>query len=165
MAAAIPLHYDQEQQYVSQFFVCVNIYDMYNAHPKYSFEYKVEDPHTHDMKSQWEKRDGDKVVGRYTIAEPDGTLRIVDYTADKHNGFNAVVRREGHAHHPELYKHYEGYGQEQGLGLGQQQFGGQINEIGGAEFEGAGFRGNFGYGGQIGGAYGAQESIRGQIGY
>lgn len=32
--------------------------------------------------------------------EPDGTLRVVDYTADPHNGFNAVVTRSGPAAHP-----------------------------------------------------------------
>lgn len=44
------------------------------------------------MKSQWETRNGDEVKGEYTILEPDGTRRIVSYTADKHNGFNAVVK-------------------------------------------------------------------------
>ncbi|KOB71776.1 putative cuticle protein [Operophtera brumata] len=32
-------------------------------------------------------------VGQYTLVEPDGSIRTVDYTADKHNGFNAVVHR------------------------------------------------------------------------
>lgn len=32
--------------------------------------------------------------------EPDGTIRTVHYTADDHNGFNAVVSRAGHAVHP-----------------------------------------------------------------
>lgn len=40
--------------------------------------------------------------GEYSLAEPDGTIRIVKYTADKHNGFNAVVSRIGHAVHPQL---------------------------------------------------------------
>ncbi|KAL0266857.1 UNVERIFIED_CONTAM: hypothetical protein PYX00_009293 [Menopon gallinae] len=91
----------------------------YHAPAKYNYEYKVHDPHTHDMKSQWEKRIGDKVVGQYKLVEPDGTIRIVDYTADKHNGFNAVVRREGHAKHPQFYHHHgESFygGGEEGLG-------------------------------------------------
>jgi ribosomal protein L37E len=25
--------------------------------------------------------------------EPDGTVRIVEYTSDKHNGFNAIVKK------------------------------------------------------------------------
>ncbi|RVE52458.1 hypothetical protein evm_002852 [Chilo suppressalis] len=80
----------------------------YYAYPKYAFDYSVNDPHTGDHKTQWESRDGDVVKGAYSLAEPDGTTRIVEYTADKHNGFNAVVKRIGHAHHPQVYnKHYD----------------------------------------------------------
>ncbi|XP_039293895.1 cuticle protein 19 [Nilaparvata lugens] len=61
----------------------------------YSFEYKVHDPHTHDIKSQHETSDGHGVKGYYSLVEPDGTLREVHYTADKHKGFNAVVHRSG----------------------------------------------------------------------
>ncbi|XP_047986118.1 histidine-rich glycoprotein-like [Leguminivora glycinivorella] len=71
----------------------------YYAHPKYEFEYKVEDPHTGDKKAQHEARDGDVVKGYYSLHEPDGTVRIVHYSADKHSGFNAEVKREGHAKH------------------------------------------------------------------
>ncbi|GJQ85129.1 hypothetical protein Trydic_g9074 [Trypoxylus dichotomus] len=67
------------------------VYDYY-AHPKYHYDYAVHDLHTHDIKSQWETRDGDRVKGEYTVTEPDGTKRIVSYTADNHNGFNAVVK-------------------------------------------------------------------------
>lgn len=35
------------------------------------------------------------VSGRYALREPDGRLRIVTYTADAVNGFNAVVRNQG----------------------------------------------------------------------
>ncbi|XP_019875912.1 cuticle protein 8 [Aethina tumida] len=72
----------------------------YYAYPKYEFNYGVADAHTGDHKSQHEVRDGDVVKGSYTVAEPDGTLRTVHYTADDHNGFNAVVERTGHAVHP-----------------------------------------------------------------
>ncbi|XP_063621676.1 knob-associated histidine-rich protein-like [Cydia splendana] len=58
----------------------------YYAHPKYEFEYKVEDPHTGDKKSQHESRDGDVVKGYYSLHEADGTVRIVHYSADKHSG-------------------------------------------------------------------------------
>ncbi|XP_026751408.1 cuticle protein 19-like [Galleria mellonella] len=81
----------------------------YYSHPKYAFDYSVKDPHTGDFKSQWETRDGDVVKGSYSVAEPDGTTRIVEYTADKHNGFNAVVKRIGHAHHPQIYNNYNSY--------------------------------------------------------
>ncbi|KAJ8959516.1 hypothetical protein NQ314_006252 [Rhamnusium bicolor] len=60
-------------------------------HPKYEFAYGVEDHHTGDIHSQKEFRDGDKVLGEYSLHEADGTVRIVKYTADKHSGFNAVV--------------------------------------------------------------------------
>jgi hypothetical protein len=62
-------------------------------HPKYAFDYSVQDPHTGDAKSQWETRNGGTVRGRYTLVEPDGTLRTVDYTADDKNGFQAVVKK------------------------------------------------------------------------
>lgn len=58
------------------------------------------DAHTGDQKSQFEHRDGDVVKGQYSLVEPDGTIRTVDYTSDDHNGFNAVVTRSGHAAHP-----------------------------------------------------------------
>lgn len=60
----------------------------------------MNDPHTGDVKSQEEVRDGDVVKGSYSLNEPDGTIRVVDYTADPHNGFNAVVKKIGHAVHP-----------------------------------------------------------------
>ncbi|XP_026751030.2 cuticle protein 8-like [Galleria mellonella] len=79
----------------------------YYAIPKYAYEYKIEDPHTGDNKYQHETRDGDVVKGVYSLHEADGTIRIVEYTADKHNGFNAVVKRQGHAQHiiPEHHHH------------------------------------------------------------
>ncbi|EDS38713.1 adult cuticle protein [Culex quinquefasciatus] len=41
--------------------------------------------------------------GGYMLKEADGTTRVVEYTADDHNGFNAVVKKIGHAHHPETH--------------------------------------------------------------
>ncbi|CAH2095322.1 unnamed protein product [Euphydryas editha] len=49
---------------------------------------------TCDSKSQHETRSGDVVQGSYSLVDPDGTRRIVEYTADPHNGFNAVVHKE-----------------------------------------------------------------------
>ncbi|XP_069668719.1 uncharacterized protein [Periplaneta americana] len=72
----------------------------YYAHPRYQFNYGVKDQHTGDLKSQWEHRDGDKVKGSYSVLEPDGSVRTVDYTADDHNGFNAVVKKSGPSRHP-----------------------------------------------------------------
>ncbi|CAH2075421.1 unnamed protein product, partial [Iphiclides podalirius] len=58
----------------------------YYTHPKYEFEYKVEDHHTGDMKSQHEHRDGDAVKGSYSLHQPDGSVRRVEYYADDHRG-------------------------------------------------------------------------------
>ncbi|KAG7309215.1 hypothetical protein JYU34_005142 [Plutella xylostella] len=66
----------------------------YDAHPQYSFAYDVQDGLTGDSKSQHESRDGDVVRGSYSVVDPDGTKRTVEYTADDHNGFNAVVHKE-----------------------------------------------------------------------
>ncbi|CAI6342860.1 unnamed protein product [Macrosiphum euphorbiae] len=59
----------------------------YYSEPNYHFNYGVKDLHTGDLKSQWEKREGDVVKGSYSLMEPDGSIRTVDYTADSHNGF------------------------------------------------------------------------------
>ncbi|KAJ6632699.1 Cuticle protein 19 [Pseudolycoriella hygida] len=81
----------------------------YYEHPKYKFDYGVKDPHTGDHKKQWETRDGDVVKGGYTLEEPDGTTRVVEYKSDKHNGFNAIVKKIGHAHHPQIYAKHHGH--------------------------------------------------------
>ncbi|EAA15050.4 AGAP008960-PA [Anopheles gambiae str. PEST] len=69
----------------------------YDAHPQYSFSYDVQDSLTGDNKQQHETRDGDVVQGQYSLVEPDGTRRTVDYTADPVNGFNAVVSKSADA--------------------------------------------------------------------
>lgn len=66
----------------------------YDPHPQYQYAYNIEDALTGDSKSQQETRDGDVVTGSYSVNDPDGTRRTVDYTADPVNGFNAVVRKE-----------------------------------------------------------------------
>ncbi|CAH2095318.1 unnamed protein product [Euphydryas editha] len=62
--------------------------------PQYRFGYNVADALTGDYKSQQEQRNGDLVQGSYSLVDPDGTRRTVDYSADSVNGFNAVVRKE-----------------------------------------------------------------------
>ncbi|VVC39614.1 Insect cuticle protein,Chitin-binding type R&R consensus [Cinara cedri] len=86
----------------------------YYSPPKYSFNYGVKDYHTGDVKDQWEERDGDVVKGEYSLVEPDGTTRKVTYTADDHNGFNAVVHKSGTAHHPTVVAHAPVYNQHHG---------------------------------------------------
>ncbi|XP_047526767.1 cuticle protein 8-like isoform X3 [Vanessa atalanta] len=61
------------------------------AYPKYEYNYSVADGHTGDNKQQQESRDGDVVKGSYSFHEADGSIRTVEYTADDHSGFNAVV--------------------------------------------------------------------------
>uniref|UniRef100_A0A1I8MX87 Cuticle protein n=1 Tax=Musca domestica TaxID=7370 RepID=A0A1I8MX87_MUSDO len=79
----------------------------YYAPPKYAFKYGVNDYHTGDVKSQHETREGDSVKGQYSLVEPDGSIRTVDYTADKHNGFNAVVHKTAPIHHhEEAHEHH-----------------------------------------------------------
>lgn len=65
-----------------------------SGHDYTSFSYGVSDPHTGDVKSQHETRVGDSVVGQYSLLDSDGTKRTVDYAADAHSGFNAVVRKD-----------------------------------------------------------------------
>ncbi|EDW35309.1 GL20893 [Drosophila persimilis] len=78
-------------------------------HPKYQFDYGVKDTKTGDIKQQWETRDGDKVKGGYTMKEADGRTRVVEYTADAHNGFQATVKHLGHADHFEHKQQDHGY--------------------------------------------------------
>lgn len=91
---------------------------IYQAYPKYEFNYGVGDAHTGDHKSQKEERDGDVVKGSYSVVEPDGTIRTVHYTADDHNGFNAIVTRSGHAIHPQQIKAAEPIIEDAGYGHG-----------------------------------------------
>lgn len=44
------------------------------------------------------------LTGSYSLVEPGGAIRIVDYWADSKSGFNAIVRREGPKVHPATLK-------------------------------------------------------------
>jgi len=63
--------------------------------PQYQYGYHVSDALTGDQKSHTESRDGDVVKGQYSLVEPDGSVRVVSYTADDVHGFNAIVERQG----------------------------------------------------------------------
>lgn len=63
--------------------------------PSYKFSYGVKDLHTGDIKDAWEHRHGDHVEGEYSLAEADGTHRVVKYKANSKEGFNAVVKTIG----------------------------------------------------------------------
>ncbi|CAH2049184.1 unnamed protein product, partial [Iphiclides podalirius] len=67
------------------------------APANYDFSYSVHDTQSGDIKQQREQRAGDSLQGSYSLVQPDGVHRIVDYTADEVHGFNAVVRYEGQA--------------------------------------------------------------------
>lgn len=71
----------------------------YDPNPEYSYSYGVNDPHTGDSKHAEETLKNGVVHGSYSLAEPDGTIRKVSYTADKVNGFNAVVEKHGTPKH------------------------------------------------------------------
>jgi len=62
---------------------------------KYDFGYSVSDLESGDSKTRQESRDGDVVTGSYTVADPDGRIRTVTYTADSLHGFQAKVTYDG----------------------------------------------------------------------
>ncbi|XP_047002799.1 cuticle protein 7-like [Schistocerca americana] len=72
----------------------------YDPNPQYSFSYSVSDALTGDAKQQQESRSGDAVQGSYSVVEPDGAVRTVQYSAAPGAGFNAVVSRTGGAPPP-----------------------------------------------------------------
>lgn len=65
-----------------------------DAYPQYQYAYNVQDALTGDSKTQEETRDGDIVKGSYSLIEPDGSRRTVNYYSDPINGFNAVVQKD-----------------------------------------------------------------------
>lgn len=76
--------------------------------PNYSFAYDVNDPHTGDIKSQHESRRGDIVIGQYSLVQPDGVKRTVDYTANDNTGFLATVNNQvRNAHQEQSSRRYK----------------------------------------------------------
>ncbi|CAB3244746.1 unnamed protein product [Arctia plantaginis] len=71
------------------------VYAEPEAPARYDFSYSVHDSQSGDVKEQQESRNGDAVRGSYSLVQPDGVRRIVEYSADDHQGFNAIVRYEG----------------------------------------------------------------------
>jgi Insect cuticle protein len=72
---------------------------VHEAPANYDFNYEVHDTHTGDIKRQHETAKDGVISGQYSLYDADGYHRVVEYTADDHNGFQANVRREptGHA--------------------------------------------------------------------
>lgn len=60
----------------------------------YHYEYAVHDPVTGDEKKHQEVSDGHGTVkGTYSLVEPDGSTRVVEYTADDVHGFHAEIKK------------------------------------------------------------------------
>ena len=68
----------------------------------YDFGYSVSDAASGDSKSRQESRNGDVVTGSYSVADPDGRIRTVTYTADSEHGFQATVTYDGEAGPPAI---------------------------------------------------------------
>ena len=61
----------------------------------YNFGYSISDVVSGDSKTRQETREGDVVTGSYSVADPDGRIRTVTYTADPVHGFQAKVTYDG----------------------------------------------------------------------
>ncbi|XP_063379053.1 uncharacterized protein LOC134665927 [Cydia fagiglandana] len=70
-------------------------HDTNQGNPSYSYSYGVSDASTGDVKSVWESKEGDTVKGHYSVVEPDGSMRSVEYSAGPDTGFTAVVKNDG----------------------------------------------------------------------
>ncbi|XP_058065915.1 probable voltage-dependent N-type calcium channel subunit alpha-1B [Anopheles bellator] len=73
----------------------------YVAKPDYLFEYGVEDPKSKVSQSRKEHRHEDELHGEYSLHQPDGKLRTVKYSSNKHDGFQAEVLIDGKPLHEE----------------------------------------------------------------
>ncbi|XP_063702020.1 cuticle protein 19.8-like [Culicoides brevitarsis] len=58
----------------------------------YSFRYYIDAPSSGVVMDHWEDRKGDSVQGRYSLVEPEGSVRTVYYTVDKGSGFKAAIK-------------------------------------------------------------------------
>ena len=65
------------------------------ANPSYSFGYSVNDAVSGDSKAREESSENGVTSGSYSVADPDGRIRKVTYTADAENGFRAQVTYDG----------------------------------------------------------------------
>jgi len=91
----------------------IGAHDIY-AYPAYKFSYGVADKITGDQKNAFEVRDGDVTKGSYSLVQPDGVLRTVNYISTPLGGFQAQVINKGVAGHPAIYGHH-GHGIGHGI--------------------------------------------------
>ncbi|CAG4997467.1 unnamed protein product [Parnassius apollo] len=59
--------------------------------PQYNFAYGTNDANTGNYKSQQDNYRGDNVLGQYSLLQPNGITRNVDYRANDYSAFNALV--------------------------------------------------------------------------
>lgn len=89
-------------------FICIQAAPLepiqYEDNPNYSFQYSVADPITGDTKSQQETRQGDSIQGQYSLVEPDGVTRTVNYFADDVGGFRAEVSKNAASGPAQVHK-------------------------------------------------------------
>ncbi|ODM93138.1 Cuticle protein 21 [Orchesella cincta] len=87
------------------------------AYPAYKYSYGVADKLTGDQKSASEVRDGGVTKGSYSLVQPDGVIRTVNYISTPLGGFQAQVINKGVAGHPAVYSVGKGIGSGLGGGL------------------------------------------------
>lgn len=78
--------------------ICIAVSEKFDAfssqhRENYGFKYEVNAPETGDRKQHSEIHAKDQVLGSYSIVEPNGAQRYVEYLANS-KGFNAIVRHQ-----------------------------------------------------------------------
>uniref|UniRef100_T1HPN5 Cuticle protein n=1 Tax=Rhodnius prolixus TaxID=13249 RepID=T1HPN5_RHOPR len=58
----------------------------------YSYAYAIDDKASGVVSDRWEERRGEYVKGAYSLLEPGGKVRTVDYQVDGDGGFQAIVK-------------------------------------------------------------------------
>lgn len=60
---------------------------------QYEYQYKVDEGERRGpVMDRWERRLGEYVKGAYSVLQPDGSVRTVDYEVDGDGGYHAVTR-------------------------------------------------------------------------
>ncbi|CAL8112487.1 unnamed protein product [Orchesella dallaii] len=129
------------------------------AYPAYKYSYGVADKITGDQKSASEVRDGAVTRGSYSLVQPDGVLRTVNYISTPKGGFQAQVINKGVAGHPAVYGVGKGVGI--GAGLGGIGLGGARSVVGLGGIGGAGLGLGLGGAGLGLGGLGARSVVGG----
>ncbi|KAK9503201.1 hypothetical protein O3M35_011821 [Rhynocoris fuscipes] len=63
-----------------------------NNEVNYEYSYAIDDKVNGVVSDRWEERRGSYVKGAYSLLEPGGKVRTVDYQVDGDGGFQAVVK-------------------------------------------------------------------------